>query len=334
MARQRTATSLQLPLPRALNAFRDDTRRFLTEHVTPVLVRDRIDAPSGHDDGTWAAACALEWPAMLVPVTQGGAGGGLLETAVLLEELGRSLAPVPMLSTGVLAALALVHGGADPIAGRTAYAHVLRRCEVGLVDGALSGTLRHVVDGGEAAVVLAVAGDRLVAFDPRDAGVTVEREGSIDPTRRAVTLVLDRVPARVVGARPDAAAAPIATLVAAEAVGGARRCLELSVEWATIREQFGRPIGTFQAISHRCADMLVAVECATAAVRLAARTGDAGSPDHPAAAALALRTALAAYRTLADGTMQVLGGTGYTWDHDVHLHQKRAKGSATLFEQL
>ncbi len=332
MARQRTAESLQLPLPRSLTAFRDETRRFLVEHVTPARVRELIDEPDGHDEHLWAVARALEWHLLLVPAAMGGAGGTLLEASVLIEELGRSLAPVPMLSHGVLGVLARRNGETPPIDARSTYAHAVRPGALRRDGRALSGALHHVVDAATSDLVLVALDDGLYAFAPHDDRVALTRDSSIDPTRRAYSLTLADVPATRVGDAPTRhARAAIATLVAAEAVGGARRCLEIAVEWATIREQFGRPIGTFQAIAHRCADMLVEVELATAAVRLAARAGDGASPDAPAAAELALRTALASYRTLADGTMQVLGATGYTWEHDVHLHQKRAKGSASLF---
>jgi alkylation response protein AidB-like acyl-CoA dehydrogenase len=113
--------------------------------------------------------------------------------------------------------------------------------------------------------------------------------------------------------------------------GGARRCLDLSTEWATLREQFGRPIGSFQAVKHRCVAMLVDVEGATAAVRRAARLGDAGSADQAAAAWVALATALQAYRDTAAAAIQVHGGMGYVWEHEAHFHLKRAKGNARLF---
>ena len=344
MSRQRTAPDLQIPLGRALSSYRDDVRRFIAARAAPSIVRDGIDAATGYDAALWAATAELEWAATLVPERHGGAGGTLLESSVLLEEMGRALLPLPVLSAAVMAPLALLAGADDDARTRllpriadgtlrATFAHDRERSTVTVAAGRATGTLHNVVDGTDAAVVIALADDALVAIDPRAAGVTVTRETWIDPTRRIATIALDGASVELLGAAGDLATADawIATLVAAEAVGGARRCLEMSTEWATLREQFGRPIATFQPIKHLCVDMLVAVEAATAATRVAARLGDAASHDHPAAARLALATAVDTYRRAGEDCMQIHGGMGYTWDHDVHLHLKRAKGDEAIF---
>lgn len=352
MARPKTTPDLQLPLGRPLVAFRDATRRFLEREVPASAVRDALATEAGFDPALWARAVALEWPALLVPDACGGAGGSLLECAILAEETGRALLPLPVLSACVLAPLALREAGDEAAraellpaladgAIRAAYAHDRAASPLVLdAGGRATGTLARVVDGASADVILAAAqapdgAVALVAIEPAATGVERADAPSIDPTRRVATVRLDGAPVRVLGA--DAAAglaradAAIATIVAAEAVGGARRCLEQTTSWATLREQFGSPIGTFQAVKHRLADLLVAVETATAGARLAARLGDAGSGDHAAAAALARGVAARAYRQAAGDAMQLHGGMGYTWDHDAHLHQKRAKATERLF---
>jgi alkylation response protein AidB-like acyl-CoA dehydrogenase len=329
--RARTATDLQVPLDRSLTAFRAQVREFLDRHAGPAAVREHVGAP--FDDELWSAMARLDLMATLVPETYGGAGGGLAEGAVLLEELGRTLAPAPFLATGVLGALTIAAG-----ADEEHRAELLPR----IADGGLrvavargghaSGPFRGVIDAAEAGLLVIVLDDgRLLAADP--GGLTLTRETSADPLRATYQVALHDLPARRMGevSNIESLDAAVATMVAAEMTGGARRCLELSVEWSRLREQFGQPIGSFQAIKHPCVDMLVDVEAATAAVRLAARLGDAGSADHPAAASLALATCGRVYRDAATTTIQIHGGSGYVWEHEAHFHLKRAKDLERLF---
>jgi alkylation response protein AidB-like acyl-CoA dehydrogenase len=329
--RPRTATDLQVPLDRSLTAFRAQVRDFLDRHAPPAVVREHVGAP--FDEELWSAMARLDLMATLVPESDGGAGGGFVEGAVLLEELGRALVPAPFLASAVLGALTIAAG-----ADQEHRAEVLPR----IADGSLrvavargdhaSGPFRGVIDAGDAHLLVIVLDDgRLLAAEPE--GLTLTREISADPLRATYQVALHDRPARRIGevASIDVLDAAIATMVAAEMTGGAHRCLELSTEWARLREQFGQPIGAFQAIKHPCVNMLVDVEAATAAVRLAARLGDAGSPDHPAAAWLALATCGRVYRDAAAETIQIHGGSGYVWEHEAHFHLKRAKDLERLF---
>ncbi len=327
--RPRTAGDLQVPLDRALGAFRAQVREFLEREVPAKVVRDHVGAP--FDAALWAAMAELDLMATLVPATHGGAGGSLTEAAVLMEELGRSLAPVPFLASAVMAAATIATGGDE-----AARAELLPRIADGSLRVAVAGISRGVIDAPSAELLIVVGGDGdLAAVDLGDPAVVVTTEASVDPLRAIGSVVIDGASTRRIGhldaAGRAAVDASVLTMVAAEMAGGARRCLELSTDWAKLREQFGQPIGVFQAIKHPCVDMLIDVEAATAAVRLAARLGDAGSADAEAAAWLALGTCGRAYRNAAAATIQIHGGMGYVWEHEAHFHLKRAKGTTHLF---
>jgi acyl-CoA dehydrogenase len=204
----------------------------------------------------------------------------------------------------------------------------------------LSGEQAHVLDGAAADTVLVLAGTPtgpgLFAVDGAAAGLTREPQSVLDLTRRQARLRYDGVPARPVGEAGQAGAAVAgardvaAVVLAAEAVGGAQRLLDMSVEYAKTRLQFGRAIGSFQAVKHRCADMLVDVSHARSAAYHAAWAHDAGTDDPRVAADLATVVTAEAYLHVAKSTVQVHGGIGFTWEHPTHLYYKRAVGDAAL----
>jgi alkylation response protein AidB-like acyl-CoA dehydrogenase len=354
VSRPRTASNLQIPVSRALDAYRVDVRRFLGRGIPTGHTRRMIERGATLDAGVWDQISELEWVASLVPERYGGADANLQEASVLLEEMGRVLFVSPFLSSAVFGTLAVTWLADDQAREqllprlasgrvRVCYAHetaVGMLTATGGVDTTrVTGTVAGVigVDAADRIVGVARRGDELVCVELAAAGqgVRIMPAGGIDPTRPTATVHLTDAPAAILGVTGQASlrmvAATAATLLAAEMTGGARRCLEMSIEWAGLREQFGRPIGSFQAIKHRCVDMLVAVEAATAATRLATRLGDAASADdHAAAAWMAAGVAARAYRRAAADTIQIHGGMGYTWDHEAHLHLKRAKGSAAL----
>ncbi|MEU6539085.1 acyl-CoA dehydrogenase family protein [Streptomyces sp. NPDC047000] len=316
---------------------------------------------------------------LALPEEYGGFGGGPVELGLVLEELGRVLLPSPYLATAALAGQALAVSGdaaakarwlpalADgSLTGTLAPAEQNGSWPVGDVtteavpgpgdgDGdegtwRLSGTKMFVVDGHSAGLVLVVAraatGPGLFAVEGTAPGVTRTRLETLDPTRRLARIDLDGAPALPVGPRGADATAYLRRVtdlalvaLAAEQTGGARACLEAAVEYAKVRVQFGRPIGSFQAVKHKCADMLLKVEAARSAV-YHAQSVAAGPPERgePGAGSLALSTAAAvaavccadAYTHAAKENIQIHGGIGYTWEHDAHLHLKRAKSSEHL----
>ena len=205
----------------------------------------------------------------------------------------------------------------------------------------LRGTKCFVIDGTTADLLLVVArtvaGPSLFAVDRDATGWAAEPLETLDATRAMARLTFDAVPATLVGAdgaggRIMAKVLDIASVaLAAEQAGGARRCLEMSADHARVRHQFGRPIGSFQAVKHKCADMLVQVELAEAASREAARLAAEGSADFPVAAAVAHACCSRAYMSAAMENIQVHGGIGFTWEHPAHLYFRRAKSSQLLF---
>jgi len=280
----------------------------------------------------------------------------------VLEEMGAALLCSPFFGTVVLAAQALLASGDKAAcerylpgiaAGETIAtlavaessgswdpAAIATRAERTADGWALTGKKSFVIDGSIAGLVLVVAqapaGPALFAVQSGARGLRTEPMTTLDPTRPMAVLTFDQVPGGLIGAEGEGGQLLNQVLdvacvaLAAEQAGGARRCLEMSAEYARTRFQFGRAIGTFQAIKHKCADMLARVELAEAAAREAARLADEAAAESPVAAATAHITASAAYMFAAAENIQVHGGIGFTWEHPAHLYFRRAKASELL----
>ncbi|MGV0739742.1 acyl-CoA dehydrogenase family protein [Mycobacterium syngnathidarum] len=302
--------------------------------------------------------------ALTVPEHWGGGGYPWSLQLVVFEELGRSLARVPYLSTVGLALPVLIASGdaavqddlipqivsgaktatvafVDADADWTASRCVLTatsEAEGGSVS--LNGSTAYVIDGCSADVVLTLAqgtdGVGLYAVEGGAAGLTRSPMRALDPTRGLARLVFDDVSARRVGPSDDGRRIIDAAMnfahaaIAAEQLGGAAFCLEESVEYARVREQFGRPIGGFQAIKHHCADMLITVESARSAVAYAADAMTDDPEEFPVAAAVAKAYCSEAFLNVADGCIHVHGGIGFTWEHFAHRYFRRAQSMALL----
>ncbi|HET6835059.1 MAG TPA: acyl-CoA dehydrogenase [Acidimicrobiales bacterium] len=320
----------------------DVARSFLQGEKARAAARALLDAADEGRPGFWDSMVELGWTGLHVPERYGGSGYGLPELAVVLEALGRSVAPGPFLPTVVLSAIIADCGSDDQRS----------RLLPGLVDGStvaglgLGGSLAigaEVVDGdagivlgaGTADVLALAVGDDL-AVVPRNAeGVTVAGGGNLDPTRRSAQVRLHRVAldaVSVLGGRRSRALAFARTLAAAEASGGARECVEMATDYAKARVQFGRVIGTYGPVKHHCANMLVAAELATAAAWDAARAASGDPEQFALASAVAATQALSAYVGNAQLNIQVHGGIGFTWEHDAHMLLRRAGALAALFE--
>jgi alkylation response protein AidB-like acyl-CoA dehydrogenase len=325
-------------------AIRQTAREFLASRYPAEEVRRlALEDERGFTDEQWAAIAELGWPALVVAEDDGGLGLGVVELAVLQEQLGYALAPTPLLST-VAAALAISAGGsaeqrAEMLPG---LAEGERRGTVAPVysglefdGGAVSGTLEAVPDAAGADLLVLPAGHEQVAVvELRGDGVRVEAAGGLDPTRRLSTVTLDHAPSTALTGGESGALARardvIAVAVAAESVGVAQRAMEIAVEHARERKQFGKPIGVFQAVSHPCAQMLLEVEGARSAVLFAAWALD-HSPDEAAlAAAMAKAYASDAGWRVPAAALQVLGGIGFTWEHDLHFWLKRGRANAAV----
>jgi alkylation response protein AidB-like acyl-CoA dehydrogenase len=308
-------------------AVRDAIRDVLREQASAERVRAALASDQAFDARLWSTAAELGWFGLSVSEGRGGAGYGLPEAMILFVELGRSVAPGPWLGT-VSAAHAL--GAAS--APTDMLATVLRGGRVALVDDprdalgtgtTVDGTDPNVVDGGIAThfLVLGSATARIV-----DAQHTAcEARPCIDPTRRLARVRFERSAAKPVGDVAADVRRWATVLAAAEATGVAERALEMSVEYAKVREQFGRPIGSFQAIKHRCADMAVRTEVARSAVTYAAVAIEEERDDAPLAVHIAKSLATDAAIANTTDNIQNHGGIGYTWEADAHLYLKRAR---------
>jgi alkylation response protein AidB-like acyl-CoA dehydrogenase len=296
-------------------------RELLARRAGPERVREHAEA-ARTDDELWRELSELGWPGIAVAEAHGGQGLGAVELAILCEELGRSIAPVPFLPS-VLAATLIEHAGSQ---------EQRERWLGGLASGQLTGALGDapalVPGGADADVIVLVEGGGARVLTPEDAEITPT--ASIDSTRPA---------ARVAGAGEalggDAASLAPAidralTAVAAELVGVCERALEMTVAYVKERRQFGTPVGAYQAVSHRCAQMLLDTESARAAVSFAAWAADADPERLPEAAAMAKAAASDAGRDVTAAAIQLHGGFGFTWEADVHWLYKRAQLDAAL----
>lgn len=280
------------------------------KHASSEAVRRAMESPRGYDESLWSMLCEqVGVAALVVPEELGGAGGELADAAAVLEELGRSLVPTPLLGT-TLAELALL--AADQPDGDT-----LEQLAAGELIGAVVFDRDYVINGDIADVVVAVEDARLVRWTD----VTAVPEHSLDPTRRLARVTPGRSTA--IGSDPGIADMA-AILLAAEQIGAAAQCLELTVDYTKQRIQFGRPIGSFQALKHRMADMYVAVQSARAVI------GDAIVAPTPVSAAMARLAASEAFCSVAGEAVQLHGGIAITWEHDMQLYFKRAYSSAQL----
>jgi alkylation response protein AidB-like acyl-CoA dehydrogenase len=333
----------------ALDRLRARARELLAEVSPPAEVRRLMEDERGYDIDAWLRmADDHDLHGLHLPEEVGGAGLGWVEQAVVLEETGRVLLCAPYLATVSAAPFlpaehqAAVAGGlciatlaVAEASGRWDAAGVETRVVRSPAGGwRLEGGKSYVVDGCAADVFVVAArtdgGD--VALFLVDAGAPGLDRGplaTVDQTRRQARLTFAATPARALDGTLAAAMDLGAVALAAEQVGGAGRALEMAVEHAGRRVQFGRPIGSFQAVKHLCAEMLLDLESARGAATHAA--GAAGSDQLPAAAAVAKACCSEMYMRVAADSLHVHGGLGFTWDHDAHLYFKRARSSRLLF---
>ena len=342
---------------------RESVRRFLTERAPLTKVRELMETADGTDPDVWRQASAqLGLPAIAIPEEYGGAGFSFAEQAIVLEELGAALFTGPYLASAVLAATALLASDDEEakkdllpgIAAGETVATLAFTEDGGSWDPAsirlaaaktttsgwrLDGPKSFVLDGRAADLILVVAATEtdgqlsLFAVTSTADGLTRRALPTLDQTRKLARLAFHHTPARLVG-EPGAARAVLdhvldvaAVALAAEQLGGAQRALDMAVAYAKVRRQFGRSIGSFQAIKHRCADLLLEVESLRSAVGYAAAAVAAGSAELPVLAPLLKAYASDVYSHVAGENIQIHGGIGFTWEHDAHLYLKRAKAS-------
>ena len=338
-------------------------RSFLATHSPETEVRKAMETPTGFDRGLWLRMSGeLGLAGLAVPEQYGGAGAGPIELGLVAEELGRALACSPFLSSAVLAVEALVAAGDGDACSRYLPAIAAGTCVATLAiaesDGRwdptrtsvearwdadawrLVGTRMFVTDGAHADLLLLTArtpdGVALFTVDPTDTTVTRTALAGVDRTRRQARIDLDGSPARMLADHTSAIGAVArawdvgCAVLAAEQVGAARRVLDVAVEHACARVQFGRPIGSFQAVKHKLAEMLIEVESARSAAYRAMWTAADPRLDLAPVAALAQAYCSDAFAHVAAESIQVYGGVGFTWEHQAHLYLKRALGDRQL----
>jgi alkylation response protein AidB-like acyl-CoA dehydrogenase len=349
---------------------REATRDLLAGVSSEARVRALMPDPAGRDPVAWRELAGLGLPGIAIPGRFGGDGGSLADQGVVLEEMGRVLCGGPYFSTAVLAAQTLLAApDGDPVAaellegicaggltvtlalteagGRWDEAGVTLPAVPGASGWELTGSKTFVPDGATADVILVpartAAGSSLFAVPGPAAGLVRVPLSAMDQTRKQARLDFTAVEGRLIGA--DGAGWGVverglrraAAGLAAEQAGGAQRVLDLMVEHARTRHQFGRPIGSFQAVQHTCAAVLVEVEAARSAAYYALRTAAAqsgasqsGEDELAAVASLAKAVCSQTYRHAADAAIQVFGGIALTWEHPIQLYFKRARSSEIL----
>jgi alkylation response protein AidB-like acyl-CoA dehydrogenase len=331
---------------------RDAVRGFLRDKAPSSYVRSMADDERGFTDDVWNQVVDLGWTSILVPEAAGGMGLGLVDMVVVLEEMGRLPFPGPFFSAGVLAPMAAVRLGAPELLDRGRGTVALE--EFGSGDPVqrirtrarrkggqwlLSGLKPVVLDGHTADWVIVAARTEEGIGSFLLEGPNADVVSTWDVTRKVTRLELDVTPTERIGPLGDHTAIwrrvvdDASVALCAELVGSSEQALELAVEYAKVRVQFGRPIATFQAIKHKCAEMLQALELARVGTHYAAWTSDIEDPERERAAAMAKGYVAEAANHIAAESIQIHGGVGFTWDCDAHLHYRRAKQSDLMFGQ-
>jgi len=350
---------------------RQSARDFLAKESPMTFVRKMMDDESGHSPELWKKMAELGWQGLILPEEYGGAGLNFVDLVVVLEEMGRAVLPGPFLSTVVHAGVALIEAGSDAQKKKylPAIAEGRLIATLALLEPAgrwdadgiaatvtadaggyrLDGIKLFVPDAQVANLLIVAArkpgssgteGVSLFCVDAKAPGVKITSLKTMDQTRKLCEVALTGVKLgkdALLGAEGqgwktiDRVADRVKVALSAEMCGGAQKVLEMSVEYAKVREQFGKPIGSFQAIQHKCANMMVQVESSKSATYYAAWAVANDVAEAKLAAAMAKAYCSDAYRFVAGEGIQIHGGIGFTWEHDMHIYFKRAKSSEVTF---
>jgi alkylation response protein AidB-like acyl-CoA dehydrogenase len=307
-------------------AIKSTAHDFLAARFKLEKVRQLAEAGE-YDEGIWKEMVELGWPGIFIGEEHGGQDLGVLELAILCEELGYALAPSPFLSNAA-AGIVIQHAGSDEQKARWLP---------GIASGEQLATLAYVKDG-TAALVPDVETASVVVFVEGGSANVIEageaeaaRVDTIDSTRKFSRVEVPNGSGEALAGDASAAIGAVAVAISAELVGVSQRAMEMAVEYAKLRQQFGRPIGAYQAVSHRCAEMLLEVESARSATYFAAWAADANPVALPVAASVAKAAAADMGWKVAAAALQVHGGIGFTWEHDLHFFLKRAAADARMF---
>lgn len=342
---------MQFGLNESQEFLRDSARKFFAGECPIAEVRRLMETDTAFDVSLWSKLTEQGYTGIIFPEEFGGVGLGIFELILLMEEAGRALLPGPFFSTVALAG-SVLHAVANreqkkkyltPICRGEARSTVAfleaegswdpADVQLTAVNGKLKGEKLFVPDAAMADWTIVVARNGVFLVDSKGPGIRIKPMLGLDLTRKLYSVQFDDAPAEKLGETADPSRAlDIATAaLAAETVGGMQRTLDITVEYAKTRKQFGKPIGIFQAVQHQCADMYLETESSRSAVYYAAWALQQHAPDAAAAVSIAKLYTSDASRTVGNRGIQVHGGMGFTWENDLHLYYRRAKASETAF---
>lgn len=347
---------------------RDAAKRFLTDNCSTKFVRQMMADATAHDPAFWQKLVGQGWPGLLIPEQYGGANGSFLDMTVIVEEMGKALLPGPFFAAALLGAPTFIEGASDALKSEflpkmaegkfiatVALAEAAGRFDAGGVElkaakkgsgYTLSGEKFFVPDAHVADAIVVAArtsgagadGITLLCVPANEKGLTITQLKTVDMTRRMCHIKFDNVQADTVIGKENAGWAVMSRVLdvatsalSTEMVGTAQKALDIAVEYAKTRVQFGKPIGSFQAVKHKCVDMMVAVENSRSLTYYASWTVDERVPEAQTAVPMAKAYASDMAKTVTSEAIQVHGGIGFTWEHDMHLYHRRAlAGEANL----
>ncbi|MGA7918968.1 MAG: acyl-CoA dehydrogenase family protein [Candidatus Acidiferrales bacterium] len=342
---------MQFGLSESQEFLKDGARKFFAGECPMAEVRNLMETATAYDAKLWSKLVDQGYTGIIFPEEYGGVGLGKVELILLMEEAGRALLPGPFFSTVALAGT-VIDTVASPEKKKKYLApicHGEARSTVAMLEasaswnpaavqiasanGKLNGEKLFVPDAAVADFIIVVARDGIFVVQAKAAGMLITPMEGMDLGRKLYTVQLHNTPAEKLGdTAPLSRAFDIATTaLVGEMVGGMQRSLDITVEYAKMRKQFGKPIGMFQAVQHQCADMYLETESSRSAAYYAAWALEENAPDASLAVSIAKMYASDASRTVGNRGIQVHGGMGFTWENDLHLYYRRAKASETMF---
>ena len=342
---------MQFGLSESQQMLKDNARKFFAGECPMEEVRRLMETDTAYDASLWTKMAEQGYTGIIFPEEYGGVGLGKVELALLMEEAGRALLPGPLFSTVGLAG-AVIESIASPELkkkyltpicsgdARSTVAFLEANAswnpsdiQMAATNGQLSGEKLFVTDAAVADFVIVVARNGVFAVSAKAAGMKITLMNGMDMTRKLYRVEFHNTPCERIGdASTIEKAFDVATMaLVAELVGGMQRTLDITVEYAKMRKQFGKPIGMFQAVQHQCADMYLETESSRSAAYYAAWALEENAPDASVAVSIAKMYASDAGRNVGNRGIQVHGGMGFTWENDVHLYYRRAKSSETAF---
>jgi alkylation response protein AidB-like acyl-CoA dehydrogenase len=342
---------MQFGLSESQEFLKDSARKFFAGECPSSEVRRLMETDTAYDAGLWAKLTDQGYTGIIFPEEYSGVGLGKVELMLLMEEAGRALLPGPFFSTVVLAGSVLDAVG-SPAHKKKYLAPICRgeaRATVAILEGSASWNPRHVQltaangkltgeklfvsDAAVANFILVVARNGVFIVDAKAPGLKISPMSAMDLTRKLYVVEFNDTPAEELGSVANLPRAfdVASAALAAELVGGMQRTLDITVEYAKTRKQFGKPIGMFQAVQHQCADMYLETESSRSAVYYAGWALEENAPDAPVAVSIAKMYASDAGRTVGNRGIQIHGGMGFTWENDLHLYYRRAKASENAF---